>query len=216
MINIHSYCVPDGEWFSHVTRGVRNSWESWEKGDSLLYYDPNPYSAVFELGENDKALAQKLLNAGKDHGKFIRQIPVLIDFSAPEYFLKEFDTYKIGTTCNRTSMMHTLGKSEFTEDMFSWEDVQQSIVSSTLDNLNYLRDRWLDEGGKRKGPQAEAWRAMVQMVPQSFIYRSTWTGNYQNLRDMYHSRRNHRLKEWREFCTWIEALPYAEEFITNQ
>ncbi len=216
MITIHDYDTPSAKTWHLVTQGTRNSWESWQKSDS--YYEQAPLTSggrfgagsVFWLGEADKALLQKLINAGADHSKFMRQLPIVIDISAPNYFWVEFDTYKINTTRNSTSKMHILGKYPFDASMFSWEDIDQTNQVIMLQTLNYLRDRWIDEGGKRKGPNAGAWRAMVQAIPDSWNYRSCWSGNYQVLRNMYHARKSHRLLEWREFCQFIETLPHAD------
>lgn len=189
--------------FYAVTQGVRNSWESHNKSDSTL-------DETFKLGSADRVLCEKLINAGPDHGKFLRQLPIILDFSGPEYFLKEFDTYKVGTARNSTSMMHTLGREEFNADMFSVEDLHPLVVKDMILILNARRSEWI-EAKRRKGPEAQAWRAMIQSVPQSWNYRSLWSGNYQVLRNMYFGRRNHRLREWRQFCDMIvKELPYAE------
>lgn len=214
MITIIDYAVPSPKQFQLSIRGLRFSWGSNDKSDSCYVSDVDIEKCldveVFQMGDNDRALLLKLIKAGTDHSKFMRQLPITIDFIAPEYFLKEFDTYKISTVSNRSSMMHTLGKEKFTEDMFSWEDTDITVRTAMLHNLNYHRDRWLDEGGKRKGPDAYAWRAMLQVIPQSWNYRTLWAGNYQTLRSMYFARRNHRLSEWREFCRFITTLPYSE------
>jgi hypothetical protein len=211
VIIIHDWEGPSEKTLALVISGMRNSWESWDKGDSEYYPRgfEDEYADIFRLGEADKALAFKLLRAGPDHSKFLRQFPIIIDFTAPNYFLREWDTYKIGTACNRTSQMHVLGKIPFDTSMFSFDDVPPMYVESVLSLLNDARARWID-AGKRKGPEAEAWRAMVQLIPDSWNYRSLWSGSYQNLRQMYHARKHHRLREWREFCNWVETLPYAE------
>jgi hypothetical protein len=209
MITIHNYKIPTDWEMWIITQGVRNSWESHDKSDSS--FEDMEY--VFTLGDNDKALCLRLIKSGADHSKFMRQMNIIIDFTAPEYFLKEFDTYKVATTCNRSSMMHTLGKEKFGKTMFSFDDIDPYDIAQIINNLNFLRDRWVDEGGKRKGPDAAYWRAMIQAVPQSWNYSSCWSGSYQTLRNMYHARKNHRLSEWRTFCSFIETLPYAE-FIT--
>lgn len=192
-----------------VTQGVRNSWESHNKGDSLLSEDN------FTLGQADEVLCKKLISAGPDHGKFLRQLPVILDFTGPEYFLKEFDTYKVGTVRNSTSMMHTLGRDEFRLDMFSFEDMSELAAREFLLILNHLREQWI-EAKRRKGPEAQAWRAMIQAVPQSWNYRSLWSGNYQVLRNMYFGRRNHRLREWRHFCETLEYTMSYNELITYE
>lgn len=210
MITIHNWEGPSVETILLVVNGMRNSWASWDKGDSYISKAwERGDSDEFILGSADKALALKLLNAGPDHSKFLRQLPITIDFTAPNYFLREWDTYKIATTCNRTSQMHVLGKVPFDASMFSFDDVPSMYIESVLNLLNDARERWI-EAGKRKGPEAEAWRAMVQLIPDSWNYRSLWSGSYANLRQMYHARRHHRLREWRDFCSFVETLPYAE------
>jgi hypothetical protein len=210
MIKINNFDTPSARTWYTVIYGTRNSWESWQNIDSVYQEQVD----TFILGNSDKLLLLKLIAAGSDHSKFMRQLPVIIDITAPEYFCKEFDTYRVSTTINRTSMMHTLGKLPFSADMFSWEDMPQILQQLTLNNLNGLRADWI-ESNKRKGPEATEWRAMVQAIPQSWNYRSVWSGNYQVLRNMYFARRNHRLAEWRVFTDWITTLPYSE-FITYE
>lgn len=209
MITIHDYDTPSAKTWNMVIQGMRNSWESWEKSDSDFYEPVEDYVGVFILGDKDKELALRLIRAGTDHGKFLSQLPIVVDFTAPEYFMKEFDTYKVGTRRNSTSMMHTLGREEFNAGMFSWEDVSEHKQLQMLLLLNDARSEW-DSYNRKKGPNAESWRAMIQLVPQSWNYRSMWSANYQVLRAMYHARKNHRLKEWRDFCAWIETLPFSD------
>ncbi len=202
MLTIHDYDTPSDKTLSLVFSGVRNSWESWEKGDSIL-------GQWFELGDADKALALRLIKAGPDHGKFLRQLNVVVDLTAPSYWFREMDTYSVGVTQNSTSQMHVLGKHEFSADMFSWEDMHPDCQEALLGALNAFRDMWI-ESGKRKGPEATEWRAMLQAIPDSWLYRRCVSLNYQVLRSMYHARKNHRLSEWRAWCSWIETLPYSE------
>ena len=224
MIVIHDYETPSAKWWRMTIQGMRNSWESWEKGDSAVYvntvYDKiSTYEGtvielprtndVFVLGEKDEELFTRLIKLGPDHGKYLRKLPVLIDISAPNSWWIGADTYKIGTTRDSTSKMHILGKEPFRADMFSWGDMDASAQGHILVVLNYLRDEWIS-AGKKKGPQQKEWRAMVQAIPDSWIYRSSFALNYQVLRNMYHARKNHRLSEWRDFCNWIETLPYAK------
>lgn len=185
-------------------RGMRNSWESWDKMDTEY---PRYDSEVPKIGEQDYKLMKKLVHAGKDHAKFMRQILVSVDIIAPEYWWKEADTYKVGTVANSTSMMHTLGRSEIPFDAFSFEDVPQDIADQYLNLLNELRDRWVASGKKKPSPE---WRAMNQLTAIGFNYRRTFTCNYAVLQSMYHARKNHRLSEWHDFARWVESLPYAE------
>ena len=188
-------------------RGMRNSWESWSKMDSLEYYDKDREKMVFEMGAQDLALALRLVKAGSDHAKYLRQIMVSVDIIAPEYWWKEADTYKVGTVANSTSMMHTLGRTPFDESMFSMEDMSEEQKAALLDMLNTFRDAWIESGKKKP---STTWRAMNQAIPISFNYRRTFTCNYAVLRAMYHSRKNHRLSEWEDFRQWCETLPHSE------
>jgi hypothetical protein len=193
----------------NALRGMRNSWESWNKMDSvevIEYKDLSPYHK-FEMGMEDYKLAMKLSKAGSDHAKFLRQILVSVDIVAPEYWWKEADTYKVGTVANSTSMMHTLGKEFIPASAFSLEDVDGDLGLRYMDLLNEARDRWVASGKKK--PSRE-WRQMNQLTAISFNYRRTFTANYQVLKSMYHSRKNHRLSEWHEFAEWVESLPYSE------
>lgn len=195
-------------WMNAI-RGMRNSWESWDKSDSVevvAYENYTPY-LKFEMGKEDHALALKLSKAGNDHAKYLRQILVGVDIIAPEYWWKEADTYKVGTVANSTSMMHTLGKRPLTINDFSIEDVPFESLEVYIDLINSLREKWIESGKKK--PSTE-WRAMNQLTSISFNYRRTFTCNYQVLKSMYHSRKNHRLQEWRDFAKWVESLPYSE------
>ena len=192
--------------FMSAIRGMRNPFESWDKIDS--HYIINRFSQEeFILGENDYKLAVKLSKAGSDHGKFLRQILVSIDLTAPEYFFKEFDTYKVGTVANSTSMMHLLGNRKLTVDDFSFDEPESSYVYYYLEMINGIRDHWVDSGKKKPSPE---WRLMNQLMAISFLYTRTITLNYQVLKNMYHSRKSHRLIEWHEFCSFVESLPYSK------
>lgn len=188
-----------------VIAGMRNSWESHGKSDSKWvagsYYEEDE---TFTFGNADKTLALKLITAGADHGKFMRQLPVVVDLTAPELFLKQLDTYKVGTTKNSTSTMHTLGRVPITADMFAG-----NVSRETIDKLNALRDAWV-AAGKRKGGGEQEWQNLLDELPMSFAYRSCWSANYQVLRNIYHARKHHRLGDWKPFCQWIESLPYAD------
>lgn len=191
--------------FENALRGMRNSWESWDKSDS--YWSHDGYTGSFNVGENDLKLAMKLSKAGSDHAKFLRQIMVSVDITAPEKWWSEMDTYKVGTVANSTSMMHTLGKDEINEQAFSFEDLDEDLLVDYLSIINTARRRWIAAGKKK--PSRE-WRQMIMLMAVGFNYRRTWTANYQVLKHIYHSRKNHRLKEWQEFCEWVERLPYSE------
>lgn len=197
--------------FEGALRGMRNSWESWDKSDSYwgpVFYNPETgrYSEKYIIGPEDMKLAMKLSKAGSDHAKFLRQIFVSVDITAPEYWWKEMDTYKVGTVANSTSMMHKAGSRAFGASDFSFDTVS-ATERAMIDELNRLRSTWLNQGGKKPSPE---WRRMIQAVPQSFLYRRTWTANYQVLKNIYFARKSHRLEEWHEMAHWIESLPYSQ------
>jgi len=198
----------------NALRGMRNPLESWDKSDSTFQYVGFGSEERFIVGPNDMKLALKLVKAGSDHSKFMRQILVSMDITAPDYWYKEFDTYKVGTVANSTSTMHRLGSRYLREDDFSWDTVTR-YKESTLDHLNILIEDWkaaLEEGNKDEA--SELWRELIQDLPMSYNYLRTFTMNYAVLRNMYHSRKNHKLTEWREFCKIIESLPYSELITT--
>jgi hypothetical protein len=186
----------------NIARAVysaRNAMNSWDKSDSDLENDI--------LGSNDLALAMKLRNAGSDHRKFMRQIFVSVDITAPMYWWSEADTYKVSTARNSCSKMHTLHKRPLTLHDFSIEHLEpetKDVMMSVIATLNALRDYYCDFGNKSD------WYQMIQLLPESYNQRSTLTLNYEVLLNMYHSRKAHKLNEWREFCEWIEELPYSE------
>lgn len=199
-------------------RGMRNPLGSWDKSDSYSTYIENPETLntapfQFFMGENDLTLAKKLCAAGSDHRKFMRQIFVAVDITAPLYWWKEYDTYKVGTAANSCSTMHTIHKQELTESNFSFERVDRSDIFAvrTIENLlftlNHLREKYAETG------EVSYWESLIQLLPSSFNQKRTCTLNYENLMNIYHARKNHKLAEWREFCGWLEGLPYARELI---
>lgn len=193
--------------FEGAIRGMRNSWESWDKSDSKYMYIGDEPSPVFVIMPDDLKLAMKLSKAGSDHAKFLRQILVSVDIIAPEYWWKEADTYKVGTVANSTSMMHTLGKRPLTAEDFSFDNPSEWYVLRYLELINNVREQWIESGKKKPSPE---WRLMNQLTAISFNYRRTFTANYQVLKSMYHSRKKHRLQEWHDFADWVETLPYSE------
>lgn len=231
-------------WESAI-RGMRNPLESWEKSDSTLCPDAvgfvdchiNPIggcmrtnkdedfnNAVFCAGDNDLTLMKKLVGAGSDHRKFMRQIIVSVDITAPLYWWKEFDTYKVGTVANSCSTMHKIHAKEFDFDDFSHEKLINSAcmgileqhirispiqsLATTIECLNSYRDLYLQTKDKKY------WLQMIQLLPSSYNQRRTITLNYEVLKNIATSRKNHKLDEWRVgFMEWIRSLPYAEELI---
>jgi hypothetical protein len=188
-------------------RGMRNSWESWDKSDSGLIYCEELDEHIFEVGEGDRKLAKTLSKAGNDHAKYLRQILVSVDITAPEKWWSEADTYKVGTVANSTSMMHTLGKYYAKSNEFSFEDLDDDLKEKYMHVLQTAQERWYESGKKK--PSRE-WRQMIMLTAVGFNYRRTFTANYQVLKSMYHSRKNHRLSEWHAFAEWVESLPYSE------
>ena len=201
----------------NAIRGMRNPMNSHDKSDSYTTYIENSETgnkAAFEffIGENDLALAGKLARAGGDHRKFMRQIFVSVDVTAPLYWWKEYDTYKVGTVANSCSTMHTIHKKPFVEEDFSLERCVDDLIvvrsiDTVLNALNHCRDKFLETGNKAY------WESMIKILPSSFNQMRTCTLNYENLINIYHARRNHKLNEWHEYCAWIESLPYAAELI---
>ena len=189
----------------NAIRGMRNPLNSWAKSDS--YTDEN---GVFIMGENDFALAMKLVNAGSDHRKFLRQILVSMDICAPMYWWKEYDTYKVGTVANSTSTMHKIQSKQFTREDFSCDRMSEdalSVLDGIIDYLERERIKYVDTKDKAH------WHNMIQILPSSYNQLRTLTLDYEVLRNMHHARKAHKLDEWREFCERIATLPYSELII---
>lgn len=210
--------------WQHAIRGMRNPKNSWDKSDSFncndfgclscpIFEDGTvcDYQNKFYVGDNDLSLMQKLSNAGSDHGKFLRMIVVYADIVAPLYWFKEFDTYKVGTVANSCSTMHKLTHKPFELDDFSHDKlspIPKGTLGCIVDTLNALRNLYLN--AHTDADKKQAWWDMIQLLPSSYNQKRTLLLNYQVLKNMYHARRNHKLDEWREFCKWIESLPYSE------
>jgi hypothetical protein len=202
-------------WESAI-RGMRNPLDSWAKSDS---YRDN-VTGEFQVGEADLNLMKRLVKAGSDHSKFMRMINVTVDVTAPMYWWKEADTYKVGTVRNSCSTMHRIHAKEFTLDDFSHEHLcdyshngelcrdWRGSLEATIDDLNEARNLYIKSNDKIY------WWQMIQLLPSSYNQRATLQLNYAVLRNIYHSRKNHKLDCWRSFCDWIETLPYAKELIT--
>lgn len=222
--------------WEHAIRGMRNPMNSWDKSDSeimpaLRYEDGYIDEPDVNIGPDDHNLMMRLRNAGTDHRKFMRMINVYVDITAPLYWWKEFDTYKVGTVANSCSTMHKIHAKEFTLEDFSCEHLEDVIgcnyddsllidVSPYRDDsnayspagiltiickaLNRYRERYLETKDKKY------WWQMIQLLPSSYNQRRTIMMNYEVLANIYKSRKNHKLDEWRTFCSWIEELPYSE------
>ena len=199
-------------------RGMRNPKNSWDKSDSHWIdfedYDgggfPDGQGSAYVIGPNDLKLMKTLANAGDDHGKFLRMINVTFDLLAPLYFYKEWDTYKIGTVANSTSTMHKIHAKEFTMDDFSHENldtVTACMLRGVIGTLEANRKAFLALDGEEA---KQAWWNMIQLLPSSYNQKRTVQLNYAVLKNMYRSRRFHKLNEWRDFCDFIRTLPYSE------
>lgn len=199
-------------------RGMRNPMNSWDKSDSKHWREAIVGHEVEYrvVGMNDRALMKKLVKAGSDHAKFMRMINVTADITAPLYWWKEFDTYKVGTVANSCSTMHTIANREFMLGDFSHEHLTPAAIATirtVIERLNFARKEFLKgrKGSEFGLPSAkEYWWDMIQLLPSSYNQMRTVQLNYAVLRNMYHARRNHKLDEWRDFCSWVESLPYAE------
>lgn len=236
--------------WEHAIRGMRNPKNSWNKSDSdfhrepINYFDENDMPCTdlrrFVLGQNDLDLMMRLRNAGTDHRKFMRMITVYLDITAPLYWWKEFDTYKVGTVANSCSTMHKIAAKEFVLEDFSCEhlmDIKEGtdwdefplyadnkeswspvlMLEMTIKMLNFYRNKYFEamtkpmkEESKRAGLTKKYWWQMIQLLPGSYNQKRTVMLNYEVLANIYKSRRHHKLDEWHTLCDWIEGLPYSE------
>ena len=203
MIKINNIAVMN---FDNAIRGARNPMNSWARMDS--YYDEE---GNYILGENDLGLATRLAHAGSDHRKFLRQIFVSVDITAPLYWWKEFDTYKVGTVANSTSTMHKIHAKPFSRDDFSCDRLDEGglvMLDAIISYLESERSRFLSNKEDRR-----SWHNMIQILPTSYNQMRTVSLNYENLINIYYARRNHKLPEWHVLCDWIMTLPYAKDLI---
>ena len=194
--------------FENAIRGARNPMNSWDKLDSSFDANGN-----FVFGPNDLSLGRKLCKAGSDHRKFVRQIFISVDITAPIYWWKEFDTYKVGTVANSTSTMHKIHSKPFELSDFSTDkmvDSAKDCMQEILKVLENLRQEFISDKASNK----DAWYSIIQLLPESYNQKRTVTFNYENAISMYYSRRNHKLSEWHVFCDWILDLPYFKELFS--
>ena len=194
--------------FENAIRGARNPLNSWNRQDS--YYDENNN---YVLGPNDLDLAKRLCNAGSDHRKFVRQIFVSMDITAPLYWWKEFDTYKVGTVDNSCSTMHKIHSKEFTLDDFSVDHMNEESLKVFKELVSFMeteRIKYLETKDK------EHWYSIIQLLPTSYNQMRTVTLNYETLRNIYNARKSHKLVEWHTYCDMIKELPYAKELIIGE
>lgn len=231
MLKIENVVLPSAEQWRAIILGARNAMNSWDRSDSFTCETGlRPECSCCEdrhtnrcingyiIGSNDLDLMTRLCNAGTDHRKFMRMITVYLDITAPLYFWKEFDTYKVGTVANSCSTMHKIAAKEFTLDDFSheqlfhnvndtemWLDIDfLNVLDNTIFYLNKARELYLKTHDKKY------WWQMIQLLPSSYNQKRTVMLNYEVLANIYKSRRNHKLDEWRDFCDWIKTLPYSE------
>ena len=191
--------------FENAIRGARNPLNSWNRMDS--YYDDN---GQYVLGPNHLGLAMRLRKAGSDHRKYIRQLFVSVEITAPLYWRKEYDTYKVATVANSTSTMHKIASKPFSMDDFSCDHMTpatKEFMQTIVDKLEAIRLQYLETKNK------DDWYDMIQLLPTSYNQMRTCTFNYETLINIYFARKDHKLAEWHTFCDWIKTLPYAKELI---
>ena len=235
MIKLEHEVLASPEQMEFIIEGMRNPMNSWGKSDSKVEPETigdfgEEYGSLFELGENDHSLMQRLANAGTDHRKFMRMMPVYVRITAPLYWWKEFSTYKVGTVANSCSTMHKIQEKEFTWDDFSYEHLFRVrdcklgeyaptlVLETTINALNYWREKYLaalkteEETGL---PAKDIWWQMIQLLPSSYNQTRNVMMNYEVLANIYKSRKDHKLDCWRDFCAWVKTLPY-QELITGE
>ncbi|MBQ8340483.1 MAG: hypothetical protein IJY16_08565 [Clostridia bacterium] len=203
MLTVERTCVMN---FENAIRGARNPMNSWARMDSSYDAEGN-----FVLGENDLKLAKQLASAGSDHRKYLRQIFVSVDITAPLYWWKEFDTYKVGTVANSCSTMHKIHAKAFERDDFSHDRLDEGGLAALDVLIAYLETERLKFVEDKANKQS--WHNMIQLLPSSFNQMRTVTLNYENLINIYYARRSHKLAEWHTLCDWILTLPYAKDLI---
>ena len=243
MIKLENVILPSQEQMKFIIQGMRNPMNSWEKSDSgrgcydnlcgsHCTFSPQwcGNTPRYVLGENDHSLMQRLSNAGTEHRKYMRMMPVHVRITAPLYWWKEFDTYKVGTVANSCSTMHKIAEKEFTMEDFSLDKLQTAYNDDPMDAyfegntrwgsddamnivvkvLNYYRNRYIRTKDKFY------WWQLIQLLPSSYNQTRNVMMNYEVLANIYKQRKNHKLDEWREFCKWIEELPYSELVTTDR
>lgn len=194
--------------FENAVRGARNAMNSWNRSDSFCGPDGN-----YILGGSDLELLTKLCRSGSSHRKFMRQIFVSADVTAPLYWWKEYDTYKVGTTANSQSTMHKIHSKPFCSDDFSSDKLDAAsdeCLNGVIAHLESLRLKYNETKNK------DYWYSIIQLLPSSYNQMRTCTMSYENLVNMHNDRKNHKLDEWRTFCAWVEELPYAGELIVSK
>ena len=209
--------------FEHAIRGMRNPLESWNKSDSE-YIDIESEEGIelhskgiyYKIGKNDLDLMQRLIKAGSEHRKFLRQIFVSVDITAPLYWWKEFDTYKVGTVSNSTSTMHKLASTPITTDCFEMDDFSEIIDNYKIGKSWQIIITYLEQlrQGYNETKDKRYWKELIRLLPESWLQKRTITMNYENILNMYQQRKHHKLTEWSEsFINWVRTLPYAQELL---
>ena len=218
MIKIENVVLPSAEQWNAIIMGTRNPMNSWNRSDSYNWHSPavDNDKTRYEIGSNDHDLMMRLAKNGPVHAKYRRMITVYLDITAPLYWWKEFDTYKVGTVANSCSTMHKIQAKEFTLDDFSHEHlISDCLLEHVINELNIYRDiynnydKQTDEY-KFDFSKKDIWWQMIQLLPSSYNQKRTVMLNYETLANMYKSRKDHKLDEWHTFCHWIEELPYSE------
>ena len=227
MIRLEHTVLPSPEQMEFVIEGMRNPMNSWDKSDSGECLKTLPCHSCHEnrnnckknidggfiLGKNDYSLMKSLSYSGADHRKFMRMMPVYVRITAPLYWWKEFDTYKVGTVANSCSTMHKITEKEFTLDDFSHEHMIEATLigfKKMIEYFNVLREAYLNDDIKDPEKKKEYWWQIIQLLPSSYNQTRNVMLNYEVLANMYKSRKNHKLDEWVNFCEWIEDLPYSD------
>jgi hypothetical protein len=225
MIKLEHVVLASPDQMEFIIEGMRNPMNSWEKSDSWAGHEyMGAGNEYFKLGNNDHSLMQQLSNAGTDHRKYMRMMPVYVRITAPLYWWKEFVTYKVGTVSNSCSTMHKIQAKEFTLENFSIEHLKTGSIiclNDIIDELNKYRDKFINFNSlgysddiydpERKAEiKKDIWWQMIQLLPSSYNQTRNIMMNYEVLANIYKARKNHKLDEWREFCKWIETLPYSE------
>lgn len=202
MIKIEHVILPNADELKFTVEGMRNPMNSWDRSDSSN-----------DLGENDYKLMKNLSYAGTEHRKFMRMMPVYIRVTAPLYWWKEFDTYKIGTVANSCSTMHKITSKEFSLDDFSCEHLYASakeVLKLTIKSLNYYRELYINDKRQDKEFKKNLWWQMIQLLPSSYNQTRNIMLNFEVLANIYRQRKGHKLNEWNDFCKWIEELCYSD------
>ncbi len=241
MIKLENVVLASPEQMEFIIEGMRNPMNSWEKSDSEIVYESwhDMSGGKYEVGPNDHSLMQRLSNAGTEHRKYMRMMTVYVKITAPLYWWKEFDTYKVGTVANSCSTMHKIAEKEFTLEDFSTEHLTEesfSVIEDAIIALNDYRAKYIKQSSYRKSVEQNndghisgqsgrypmfglsekaLWWQLIQLLPSSYNQTRNVMLNYEVLANIYRQRNNHKLDEWREVCRWIESLPYSE-FITGK